>query len=169
MSTRRGSTDVHEFDGQFRGYHVRYKVTSVIGHVFRLPSLFLKFYLHFCGIILIVLLLLHIFVGICTMKLKVVPTWYYGWIVTVKVKIYAMKKEEEEATEEEEEEEEKVLLEMWRCAVRSLSDSCLVATYVRSIDCSIGGDTREPRGPRHSLEKWELGFPTSHMWQIGLW
>ncbi|RWW58198.1 hypothetical protein BHE74_00034965 [Ensete ventricosum] len=80
-------------------------------------------------------------------------------------------KEEEEATEEEEEEEEeeKVLLEMWRCAVRSLSDSCLVATYVRSIDCSIGGDTREPRGPRHSLEKWELGFPTSHMWRIGLW
>ncbi|XP_064936988.1 DNA topoisomerase 3-beta-like isoform X2 [Musa acuminata AAA Group] len=36
MSTRRGSTDVHEFDGQFRGYHVRYKVTSVIGHVFSL-------------------------------------------------------------------------------------------------------------------------------------
>uniref|UniRef100_A0A1D1Z473 DNA topoisomerase n=1 Tax=Anthurium amnicola TaxID=1678845 RepID=A0A1D1Z473_9ARAE len=34
MSTRRGSTDVHEFDGMFLGSHVRYKVTSVIGHVF---------------------------------------------------------------------------------------------------------------------------------------
>ncbi|XP_077250449.1 DNA topoisomerase, type IA, core isoform X2 [Tasmannia lanceolata] len=34
MSTRRGSTDVHEFDGTFRGFHAHYKVTSVIGHVF---------------------------------------------------------------------------------------------------------------------------------------
>ncbi|XP_026400715.1 DNA topoisomerase 3-beta-like [Papaver somniferum] len=34
MSTRRGSTDVHEFDGTFQGSHVQYKVTSVIGHVF---------------------------------------------------------------------------------------------------------------------------------------
>jgi hypothetical protein len=35
MSTRRGSTDVHEFDGIFHGFHARFKVTSVIGHVFR--------------------------------------------------------------------------------------------------------------------------------------
>ncbi|XXG46925.1 hypothetical protein AAC387_Pa02g1653 [Persea americana] len=34
MSTRRGSTYVHEFDGTFLGFHVHYKVTSVIGHVF---------------------------------------------------------------------------------------------------------------------------------------
>ncbi|KAL5075977.1 hypothetical protein RYX36_014961 [Vicia faba] len=34
MSTRRGSTDVHEFDGRFLGAHARFKVTSVIGHVF---------------------------------------------------------------------------------------------------------------------------------------
>ncbi|PSS35638.1 DNA topoisomerase [Actinidia chinensis var. chinensis] len=34
MSTRRGSTEVHEFDGTFQGFHVHYKVTSVIGHVF---------------------------------------------------------------------------------------------------------------------------------------
>ncbi|KAF3787597.1 DNA topoisomerase 3-beta [Nymphaea thermarum] len=34
MSTRRGATDVHEFDGTFQGFHVHYKVTSVIGHVF---------------------------------------------------------------------------------------------------------------------------------------
>ncbi|XP_008792952.1 DNA topoisomerase 3-beta isoform X1 [Phoenix dactylifera] len=34
MSTRRGSTDVHEFDGMFRGLHAHFKVTSVIGHVF---------------------------------------------------------------------------------------------------------------------------------------
>ncbi|GAV58966.1 hypothetical protein CFOL_v3_02499 [Cephalotus follicularis] len=34
MSTRRGSTEIHEFDGKFLGYHVHYKVTSVIGHVF---------------------------------------------------------------------------------------------------------------------------------------
>ncbi|KAF5192263.1 Dna topoisomerase 3-beta [Thalictrum thalictroides] len=34
MSTRRGSTDVHEFDGTFLGYHAQYRVTSVIGHVF---------------------------------------------------------------------------------------------------------------------------------------
>ncbi|KAL0432928.1 UNVERIFIED_CONTAM: DNA topoisomerase 3-beta [Sesamum latifolium] len=35
MSTRRGSTEVHEFDGMFLGFPVHYKVTSVIGHVFR--------------------------------------------------------------------------------------------------------------------------------------
>lgn len=35
MSTRRGSTDVHEFDGLFLGFRARFKVTSVIGHVFR--------------------------------------------------------------------------------------------------------------------------------------
>ncbi|GMP78215.1 hypothetical protein CsSME_00034244 [Camellia sinensis var. sinensis] len=34
MSTRRGSTEVHEFDGTFLGFHAHYKVTSVIGHVF---------------------------------------------------------------------------------------------------------------------------------------
>ncbi|KAK1591975.1 hypothetical protein Q3G72_016967 [Acer saccharum] len=34
MSTRRGSTEVHEFDGKFLGSHVHYKVTSVTGHVF---------------------------------------------------------------------------------------------------------------------------------------
>ncbi|KAK9288869.1 hypothetical protein L1049_017335 [Liquidambar formosana] len=34
MSTRRGSTDVHEFDGQFCGFHAHFKVTSVIGHIF---------------------------------------------------------------------------------------------------------------------------------------
>ncbi|ERN06776.1 hypothetical protein AMTR_s00005p00164560 [Amborella trichopoda] len=34
MSTRRASTDVHEFDGLFQGFNVHYKVTSVIGHVF---------------------------------------------------------------------------------------------------------------------------------------
>ncbi|KAL5716005.1 DNA topoisomerase [Ranunculus cassubicifolius] len=34
MSTRRGSTDVHEFEGTFLGYHAHYRVTSVIGHVF---------------------------------------------------------------------------------------------------------------------------------------
>lgn len=34
MSTRKGSTDVHEFDGRFLGHHAHYKVTSVIGHVF---------------------------------------------------------------------------------------------------------------------------------------
>lgn len=37
MSTRRGSTEVHEFDGMFLGFPVHYKVTSVIGHVFRYP------------------------------------------------------------------------------------------------------------------------------------
>ncbi|KAL6185655.1 hypothetical protein ACLB2K_041785 [Fragaria x ananassa] len=36
MSTRKASTDVHEFEGTFRGYHVQFKVTSVIGHVFSL-------------------------------------------------------------------------------------------------------------------------------------
>ncbi|XP_059446946.1 DNA topoisomerase 3-beta isoform X1 [Corylus avellana] len=42
MSTRRGSTDVHEFDGIFRGFQARFKVTSVIGHVFSVdfPSKF---------------------------------------------------------------------------------------------------------------------------------
>jgi DNA topoisomerase-3 len=35
MSTRRGSTEVHEFDGMFRGFKAHYRVTSVIGHVFR--------------------------------------------------------------------------------------------------------------------------------------
>lgn len=39
MSSRRGSTEVHEFDGTFLGYRVQYKVTSVIGHVFRFPFL----------------------------------------------------------------------------------------------------------------------------------
>ncbi|WJZ87911.1 hypothetical protein VitviT2T_007256 [Vitis vinifera] len=36
MSTRRGgsSTEVHEFNGTFRGSNAQYKVTSVIGHVF---------------------------------------------------------------------------------------------------------------------------------------
>ncbi|KAF6173205.1 hypothetical protein GIB67_023777, partial [Kingdonia uniflora] len=34
MSTRRGSTDVHEFDGIFLGFQAYYRVTSVIGHVF---------------------------------------------------------------------------------------------------------------------------------------
>lgn len=34
MSTRKGSTDVHEFEGMFRGFRVHFKVTSVMGHVF---------------------------------------------------------------------------------------------------------------------------------------
>ncbi|XP_047261402.1 DNA topoisomerase 3-beta-like isoform X2 [Capsicum annuum] len=34
MSTRRGSTEVHEFDAMFLGSRAHYKVTSVIGHVF---------------------------------------------------------------------------------------------------------------------------------------
>ncbi|XP_042431673.1 DNA topoisomerase 3-beta-like isoform X1 [Zingiber officinale] len=34
FSTRRGSTDVHEFDGKFLSSNAHYKVTSVIGHVF---------------------------------------------------------------------------------------------------------------------------------------
>lgn len=34
MSTRKGSTEVHEFDGKFQGCSAHYKVTSVIGHVF---------------------------------------------------------------------------------------------------------------------------------------
>ncbi|CAL8083707.1 unnamed protein product [Prunus armeniaca] len=34
MSTRKASTDVHEFEGMFLGFHVHFKVTSVIGHVF---------------------------------------------------------------------------------------------------------------------------------------
>ncbi|KAG0480933.1 hypothetical protein HPP92_011791 [Vanilla planifolia] len=32
MSTRRGSTDVHEFDGTFQGNQAHFKVTSVTGH-----------------------------------------------------------------------------------------------------------------------------------------
>lgn len=34
MSTRRGSTEVHEFDGKFLGLRSHFRVTSVIGHVF---------------------------------------------------------------------------------------------------------------------------------------
>lgn len=34
MTTRRGATEVHEFDGMFLGFHAHYRVTSVIGHVF---------------------------------------------------------------------------------------------------------------------------------------
>ncbi|KAJ4827020.1 hypothetical protein Tsubulata_033804 [Turnera subulata] len=34
MHTRRGSTEVHEFEGMFCGSHAHFKVTSVIGHVF---------------------------------------------------------------------------------------------------------------------------------------
>ncbi|KAK2969581.1 hypothetical protein RJ640_023693 [Escallonia rubra] len=34
MSTRRSSTEVHEFNAMFQGFHAYYKVTSVIGHVF---------------------------------------------------------------------------------------------------------------------------------------
>ncbi|VAI19319.1 unnamed protein product [Triticum turgidum subsp. durum] len=34
MSTRKGSTDVHEFDGMFQGSQAFFRVTSVIGHVF---------------------------------------------------------------------------------------------------------------------------------------
>lgn len=33
MSTRKGSTDVHEFDGMFQGSQAFFRVTSVIGHV----------------------------------------------------------------------------------------------------------------------------------------
>jgi DNA topoisomerase-3 len=33
MSSRRSYLEVHEFDGRFRGLDVRYKITSVIGHV----------------------------------------------------------------------------------------------------------------------------------------
>lgn len=33
MSSRRSHLEVHEFDGSFRGTPVRFKVTSVIGHV----------------------------------------------------------------------------------------------------------------------------------------
>lgn len=35
MFTRRGSTEVHEFEGKFLGLPALFKVTSVIGHVFR--------------------------------------------------------------------------------------------------------------------------------------
>ncbi|QHO36826.1 DNA topoisomerase 3-beta [Arachis hypogaea] len=38
MFTRRVSTEVHEFDGVFFGSPVQFKVTSVIGHVFRFSS-----------------------------------------------------------------------------------------------------------------------------------
>ncbi|CAN0870631.1 DNA topoisomerase 3-beta [Linum grandiflorum] len=34
MFTRKGSSDVHEFDAMFLGFPAHYKVTSVIGHVF---------------------------------------------------------------------------------------------------------------------------------------
>ncbi|XP_043806934.1 DNA topoisomerase 3-beta isoform X3 [Manihot esculenta] len=34
MFTKRGSTEVHEFDGTFLGFPAHYKVTSVIGHIF---------------------------------------------------------------------------------------------------------------------------------------
>ncbi|KAK4800236.1 hypothetical protein SAY86_025601 [Trapa natans] len=34
MSTRKGATDVHEFNAMFLGFRAQYKVTSVIGHVF---------------------------------------------------------------------------------------------------------------------------------------
>ncbi|XP_075085333.1 DNA topoisomerase 3-beta isoform X5 [Nicotiana tabacum] len=34
ISTRRASTEVHEFDGMFLGSRAHYRVTSVIGHVF---------------------------------------------------------------------------------------------------------------------------------------
>ncbi|KAL8143853.1 hypothetical protein V2J09_016885 [Rumex salicifolius] len=34
MSTRRGSTEVHEFEGEFLGAYAHFKVTAVIGHVF---------------------------------------------------------------------------------------------------------------------------------------
>ncbi|RWW56258.1 hypothetical protein BHE74_00037036 [Ensete ventricosum] len=74
------------------------------------------------------------------------------------------KRKEEEAAEEE---EEKDLPEMWQCAVRLQLHPGPVAAYVRSIDCSTGGDAHEPyRGggdthePRRSHEKWALEFPT---------
>lgn len=38
MNTRRGSTEVHEFEGKFLRAPARFKVTSVIGHVFRFFS-----------------------------------------------------------------------------------------------------------------------------------
>lgn len=38
MFTRRGSTEVHEFDGKFLGSPAHFRVTSVIGHVFRYLS-----------------------------------------------------------------------------------------------------------------------------------
>ncbi|KAJ8771316.1 hypothetical protein K2173_026493 [Erythroxylum novogranatense] len=34
MSTRKGTTEVHEFDGIFMKFQARFRVTSVIGHVF---------------------------------------------------------------------------------------------------------------------------------------
>lgn len=34
LSTRRGKTPVHEFNGSFRGMNVQFRVTSVAGHVF---------------------------------------------------------------------------------------------------------------------------------------
>ncbi|KAK7306407.1 hypothetical protein VNO77_44346 [Canavalia gladiata] len=34
MFTRKGSTDIHEFEGKFLGSSARFKVTSVIGHIF---------------------------------------------------------------------------------------------------------------------------------------
>nr|GEV97688.1 exocyst complex component SEC10B-like isoform X1 [Tanacetum cinerariifolium] len=44
MSLRRGTTEVHEFGMTFLGYWVKYKVTSMIGHVYSdLPTLFRGF------------------------------------------------------------------------------------------------------------------------------
>jgi DNA topoisomerase IA len=40
--SRRGTTPVHEFSGQFRGQHAFFKVTSVIGHVYRCAFLPLR-------------------------------------------------------------------------------------------------------------------------------
>lgn len=44
MSTRKGSTDVHEFDGTFHGSYANFKVTSVIGHVLRFCFILQFFY-----------------------------------------------------------------------------------------------------------------------------
>ena len=35
MHSRKGTTEVHEFEGMFNGFRAYFKVTSVIGHVFR--------------------------------------------------------------------------------------------------------------------------------------
>lgn len=58
MSTRRGSTEVHEFDGKFLGLHSHIKVTSVIGHVFRSVSVFF---------FLVMAFLLFVYAIICTL------------------------------------------------------------------------------------------------------
>lgn len=34
MHSRKGTTEVHEFEGMFNGFRAYFKVTSVIGHVF---------------------------------------------------------------------------------------------------------------------------------------